>query len=87
MTCGRPWTKFEKRLANNISLPSGYSVIYSGQFEEQESATNRLLIFSALAIVGVFVVLFSSFSSTSLVLQILAALPIAFARWCRRTGI
>jgi CzcA family heavy metal efflux pump len=71
--------EIRETIANNIKLPSGYSVIYSGQFEEQESATNRLLIFSALAIVGVFVVLFSAFSSTNLVLQILAALPIAFA--------
>ena len=71
--------EIRETVTSNITLPSGYSVIYSGQFEEQESATNRLLIFSALAIVGVFVVLFSSFSSTSLVLQILAALPIAFA--------
>ena len=71
--------EIRETISTNISLPSGYSVIYSGQFEEQESATNRLLIFSALAIVGVFVVLYSSFSSTGLVLQILAALPIAFA--------
>ena len=65
-------------VAKNVELPEGYSVVYSGQFEAQESATQRLLIFSALAIVGVFVVLYSTFSSTNLVLQILVALPLAF---------
>lgn len=65
-------------IESTVKLPEGYSVVYSGQFEAQESATQRLLIFSALAIVGVFVVLYSTFSSTNLVLQILAALPIAF---------
>lgn len=65
-------------IESKVRLPEGYSVIYGGQFEAQESATERLLIFSALAIVGVFVVLYSTFSSTNLVLQILAALPIAF---------
>ena len=63
---------------NTSNFPEGYSVVYSGQFEAQESATQRLLIFSVLAIVGVFVVLYSTFASTNLVLQILAALPIAF---------
>lgn len=65
-------------IEQKVSLPEGYSVVYSGQFEAQETATQRLLIFSGLAIVGVFVVLYSTFSSTNLVLQILAALPIAF---------
>lgn len=65
-------------IAKNVTLPEGYSVVYSGQFEEEEEATKRLLIFSALAIVGVFVVLYSTFGSINLVMQILAALPIAF---------
>ena len=65
-------------IESDIVLPEGYSVVYSGQFEEEAAATQRLLIFSALAIVGVFVVLYSTFSSINLVLQILVALPIAF---------
>lgn len=67
-----------QKVESEIQLPEGYSVVYSGQFEEEAAATQRLLIFSALAIVGVFVVLFSTFHSVNLVLQILIALPIAF---------
>lgn len=66
------------RIDTDVILPEGYSVVYSGQFEEEAAATTRLLLFSALAIAGVFVVLFSTFHSLNLVLQILIALPIAF---------
>lgn len=62
----------------NVELPEGYIIEYSGQFEAQQTATRRLLLFGVLAVLGVFVVLYSTFQSTKLVLQILAALPIAF---------
>ena len=70
--------EIQATIADKVKLPSGYSVAYSGQFEAQESATRRLLIFSALAVVGIFVVLYSTFASRNIVLQILVALPIAF---------
>lgn len=66
-------------VAEQVDFPDGYMVAYSGQFEAQQSATQRLVLFSCLALAGVFVVLYSTFSSTKLVLQILIALPIAFA--------
>lgn len=67
-----------RQVDEQIRLPEGYSVVYAGQFEEAAAATQRLLLFSTLAIVGVFVVLYSTFQSINLVLQILVALPIAF---------
>lgn len=70
--------EIKKAVSAQVPLPDGYVIAYSGQFEAQQSATRRLLLFSCLAIAGVFVVLYSTFESTGLVLQILAALPIAF---------
>lgn len=70
--------EIKRTVANNVSIPEGYVVEYSGQFEAQQSATRRILLFSCLAIIGVFIVLYSTFESTQQVLQILAALPIAF---------
>jgi CzcA family heavy metal efflux pump len=67
-----------ERIEEEVTLPSGYFVVYGGQFEAQESATWRLLGFSLLAVAGVFIVLYSTFPSVSLVLQILIALPAAF---------
>ena len=63
---------------NTMQLPEGYYVELAGQFEEQQVATQRLLLFSLLAIAGVFVVLYATFDSTRLVLQVLVALPVAF---------
>lgn len=70
--------QIRQTVREKVEIPEGYIVEYRGQFEEQQSASSRILLFSGLAIVGVFIVLYSTFDSTSLVLQILAALPIAF---------
>ncbi len=65
-------------VSEQVTLPEGYFVIYGGQFEAQQEATKRILILSAVSLIGVFVVLYSVFPSTSIVLQILTALPAAF---------
>jgi CzcA family heavy metal efflux pump len=75
---GSTVAEIQHRLRQELSLPEGYFVVYGGQFEAQRAATARLLWLSGLAIAGVFVVLYTRFPSTSLVLQILVALPAAF---------
>lgn len=68
----------QSRIRSRIKLPQGYSIVYSGQHEAQQSATKRLLIFTAIAIVGMCIVLYATFSSVRLTLQVLIALPVAF---------
>lgn len=68
----------QETIAQDVDLPEGYFVVYGGQFEAQEQATRRILILSLVALIGVFVVLYSAFPSTSVVLQLLIALPAAF---------
>ena len=60
------------------TLPSGYFVEYSGQFESQQSASRVILVLFALALLGVFLVLYTLFQSVNLALQVMAALPMAF---------
>jgi HME family heavy-metal exporter len=60
------------------SLPAGYFVEYSGQFESQQSATRVIGGLFAVSIVGVFLVLFTMFRSINLSLQVMAALPMSF---------
>ncbi|MCG6154603.1 efflux RND transporter permease subunit [Rubinisphaera margarita] len=60
------------------SLPPGYFVEYSGQFESQQSATRIIGALFAVSLVGVFLVLFTMFRSVKLSLQVMAALPMAF---------
>lgn len=69
--------EIRQRIDEQVDLPAGYFIAYGGQFEAQQSATARLFWLSGLAIAGVFVILYATFPSTSLVLQILIALPAA----------
>ncbi len=67
-----------QRVRDQVKLPAGYFVHYAGQFEAQQDATRRILLLSVIALAGVFVVLYSVFPSTNIVLQILVSIPIAF---------
>jgi HME family heavy-metal exporter len=60
------------------SLPPGYFVQYSGQFESQQSASRVIGILFAVSLVGVFLVLYTMFRSVNLALQVMMALPMAF---------
>lgn len=59
-------------------LPSGYFVEYGGQFQSQKSASLAISALFAVAMVGIFLVLFTLFRSVNLSLQVMAALPMAF---------
>lgn len=60
------------------SLPPGYFVEYSGQFESQKSASRIIGALFAVSMIGVFLVLFTMFRSVNLSLQVMMALPMAF---------
>lgn len=61
-----------------VKLPEGYFIEYGGQFEAQQEATRLISILSLVSLAGVFLVLFTQFPSTRIVLQIMFALPTAF---------
>jgi CzcA family heavy metal efflux pump len=65
-------------IAEQIELPTGYTVELGGQFEAQQQATQRILLLSLVAVAAVFAVLFASFRSLGLAAQILLSLPAAF---------
>jgi HME family heavy-metal exporter len=60
------------------SLPSGYYPTYEGQFQSQQSASQMIAILFTIALLGVFLVLYTLFRSVNLALQVMAALPMAF---------
>ena len=60
------------------SLPPGYYPTYEGQFQSQQSASQMIAILFAVALLGVFFVLYTLFRSINLALQVMAALPMAF---------
>lgn len=68
----------QKRLAPiQSSLPAGYFIRMSGQFESQQSATRTIGLLSLVSLGCMVLVLYTLFRSLNLSLQVLAALPMA----------
>jgi Cu/Ag efflux pump CusA len=59
------------------TLPSGYRVEYGGQFESEESASQRLLALGALVIAALFMVLVLAFGRARDALLVMVNLPLA----------
>jgi HME family heavy-metal exporter len=68
----------QRAVKQKVELPEGYFIEYGGQFEAQQEATRLISILSLISLAGVFLVLFTQFPSTRIVLQIMFSLPIAF---------
>lgn len=70
-------SEIKTRLAD-LELEPGYFIEYGGQFESQQSATRRLMILSGVALLGMFLVLYTLFGNVNFSMQVLVALPTAF---------
>ena len=69
----------KRRLEQQLVLPAGYFVTWGGQFEHQESATQRLLVVIPLSTFIIFVLLYMSFGNFRHSLLILLNLPFALS--------
>lgn len=74
------------RVNEAVALPTGYYLQWGGQFENQQRAADRLSIVIPLAILMIFILLFSTFGSVRQALLVLANVPLAliggvFAVW------
>ncbi|WP_437193687.1 efflux RND transporter permease subunit [Planctomicrobium sp. SH527] len=58
-------------------IPGSYYVEYSGQFEAQQDANQRLLLLSMLSITGVFLLLCKALESWRAAMQVLVNIPLA----------
>ena len=64
-------------LARSLQLEEGYRLEYGGQFESADSASRTLWLATLVAILVVFVLLYSEFKSTTLSAVVLLNLPLA----------
>lgn len=64
-------------LAKSLQLDEGYRLEYGGQFESADSASRTLWLATLVAILVVFVLLYSEFKSTTLSAVVLLNLPLA----------
>ncbi|MCG3186930.1 MAG: Cobalt-zinc-cadmium resistance protein CzcA [Rhodocyclaceae bacterium] len=65
------------RLAQQVRLPEGYRVVFSGQFENQQRAAARLAIVVPMAIALIFALLFMTFNAVTQAVLVLANVPFA----------
>lgn len=67
----------KKKIATQIQLPSGYRISFGGQFENQQRAAARLSVVTPIALLLIFILLFSSFRSVRQALLVLSNIPFA----------
>lgn len=60
-----------------INLPAGYYVTYGGQFENLQSAKNRLMIAVPIALCLIFILLYFAFGSIRETLLVFTAIPLS----------
>ncbi|RKZ80708.1 MAG: CusA/CzcA family heavy metal efflux RND transporter [Gammaproteobacteria bacterium] len=64
-------------VADNVELPTGYSLAWGGQFENQQRAARTLSIVVPVALLLIFLLLFSTFHSVRQALLVLSNVPFA----------
>ena len=67
----------QTRVAENVKLPPGYSIGWSGEFENQERAMQRLSVVVPISLLLIFVLLFDAFKSFKTASLILINVPLA----------
>jgi copper/silver efflux system protein len=69
----------QQHLAENLELPAGYSLTWSGQYEYMERAKERLTLVVPLTLLIIAFLLYLAFRRLGEVLIIMATLPMAIA--------
>jgi Cu(I)/Ag(I) efflux system membrane protein CusA/SilA len=70
--------KAQKMVSERLTLPSGYFISWSGQYEYEMQARERLMIVLPICIFVIFVLLYLKFKSFSAALILIISLPFAF---------
>jgi len=69
--------ELQRRIAEEVDLPPGYSVVFGGQFENQRRAQARLMIVVPLSLALIFLLLYFAFRSAGQALLIMLNVPLA----------
>ncbi len=67
----------QKIVNTKIKLPTGYRVTYGGQFENLQSAKDRLMIAVPIALALIFILLYFAFGSIKEALMVYSAIPLS----------
>ncbi len=69
--------ELQQRIGAEVKLPPGYSVVFGGQFENQQRAQARLMIVVPISLALIFLLLFFAFGSVGQALLIMINVPLA----------
>ena len=67
----------KQRVRQNVLIPANYSLNWSGEFENQERAMQRLSVVVPISLLLIFILLFNAFASVKSALLILVNVPLA----------
>ncbi len=67
----------QRRVTQNVKLPAGYTMSWSGEFENQERAMARLSVIVPISVLLIFILLFDAFKSFRGAALILLNIPLA----------
>jgi cobalt-zinc-cadmium resistance protein CzcA len=70
-------TELRQAIDEKIEMPPGYSVVFGGQFKNQERAQERLAIVVPLSLVLIFLLLYLAFQSVGQAFLIMLNVPLA----------
>ncbi|VAW98531.1 Cobalt-zinc-cadmium resistance protein CzcA; Cation efflux system protein CusA [hydrothermal vent metagenome] len=69
--------ELQERINSEIDMPPGYSVVFGGQFKNQQRAQARLMIVVPISLGLIFLLLYFAFNSVGQALLILLNVPLA----------
>jgi len=69
--------ELDSRIQNEIELPPGYTVVFGGQFENQQRAQAKLMIVVPLSLLMIFILLYFMFHSMGQAALIMLNVPLA----------
>lgn len=65
-------------ISKKVTFPQGYYVVYGGQFQAQQEASQKIFLFGTIAIIAIALILFAHFQSKMIAAQIMLTIPFAF---------
>jgi heavy metal efflux system protein len=74
---GSTVTEAQQRIAKNVKLPNGYQILWAGEFEDLQTAKQRLLIVVPITLLLILVLLYGLFNSLRDSLLAVAGIPFA----------
>lgn len=77
----------QQAVAAQVKLPSGYSITWGGQFENQQRAAQRLLVVVPLALLLIGLLLFLTFRDVRQTVLVMANVPLALVGGIFSLGI